>query len=165
MFRMILVLVAALAPLLAAVFLLPAVAAQDKPLTLLTMLAEYKYPDAELAGGATMSDGGNHKIQSVKCKAVLTTPDPIEKVIKFYADKFETTKAEDPARGTEKAEVEDGDGKSVSVVDDSDGRPVTVRVIVVNKADTSTTLVISRAEGEKKTHIAWSHYVRLGDKR
>jgi hypothetical protein len=57
------------------------------------------------------------------------------------------------------------DAKAVSEQDDSDGRPVTVRVIVVNKADTSTTVVISRARGEGETHIAWMHYIRLDGKR
>jgi hypothetical protein len=44
---------------------------------------------------------------------------------------------------------------------DSKGRPVAVHVIVVHKAKTSTTLVISRAKDEKETHIAWTHYIRL----
>jgi hypothetical protein len=48
--------------------------------------------------------------------------------------------------------------------DDSDGRPVSLRVIVVNKADTATTLVISRTDSEKETHIVWLHYLRLDDK-
>ena len=51
--------------------------------------------------------------------------------------------------------------KAVSIQDDSDGRPLTLRVIVVIKADTTTTLVISRAKTEKETHIAWSHYRRF----
>jgi hypothetical protein len=50
-----------------------------------------------------------------------------------------------------------------SVLDRQD-RPVTVRVIVVNKADSSTTLVISRARDETETHIAWLHYFRLDGK-
>ena len=35
-----------------------------------------------------MSDGGNPHVQSIKCEAVLTSPDPIEKVIAYYAEKF-----------------------------------------------------------------------------
>jgi hypothetical protein len=46
----------------------------------------------------------------------------------------------------------------------SKDRPVTVRVIVMNRAGSSTTLVISRATGETETHIAWLHYFRLDGK-
>ena len=63
-----------------------------------------------------------------------------------------------------KAEDVVPDGKSVSIQDDSQGRTVAIRVIVVHKAGTSTTLVISRANDEKETHIAWSHYIRIGEK-
>jgi hypothetical protein len=113
--------------------------------------------------GASMSDGGNPLLQSVKCQAILTTSDPIEKVIEFYSKKLGTSPA--PGRQDDRADVKDADAKSVATQDDSRGRPVTIRVIVVNKADTSTTLVISRAAGENETHIAWSHYIRLEGKR
>jgi hypothetical protein len=131
-------------------------------MTLLRTLAEWKYPGSDLPSGATMSDGGNPQLQSVKCKAVLTTPDPIEKVIAYYAEKFGTGESSDRQAG--KAEVKKGEARSVSVQDDSQGRPVMLRVFVVNKADTATALVISRAQGEKETHIAWSHYRRFDGK-
>jgi hypothetical protein len=44
--------------------------------------------------------------------------------------------------------------------EDSDGRPVGIQIIVVNTDKSSTTLVISRAEKEAETHIAWAHYIR-----
>jgi hypothetical protein len=131
-------------------------------MTLLGTLAEWKYPGSNLPSGAAMSDGGNPQVQSVKCKAVLTTPDSIEKVIAYYADKFGTNESSDREVG--KAEVKKGEARSVSVQDDSQGRPVMLRVFVVNKADTSTALVISRAQGEKETHIAWTHYRRFDGK-
>ena len=84
-------------------------------------------------------------------------------MIAFYAGKL-VAEAE-PGEKLDKDALKDTDAKSVTIQDDSKGRPVAVRVIVVNKADSSTTLVISRAEGEKETHIAWSHYLRLGGKR
>ena len=77
----------------------------------------------------------------------------------FYSEKFGKTQA--PGAQDAKAEVKRADAKSVSTQDDSRGRPVKLRVIVVNKAETLTTLVISRADGEEETHIAWSHYMRL----
>jgi hypothetical protein len=61
--------------------------------------------------------------------------------------------------------VKNADAKAVSIQDDSQGRPLTLRVIVVAKADTTTTLVISRADQEKETHIAWLHFMRLEGKR
>ena len=69
---------------------------------------------------------------------------PIDKVVAFYV---ETLKKDD--------------AKTISTQDDSKERQVALRVIVVNRIDTSTTLVISRAEGDKETHIAWSHHIRF----
>lgn len=136
-------------------------AAPPDGISLLQSLAEWQYPDSKMLGGASMSDGGNPHVQSAKCAAVLTTPDPVEKVVAYYAEKFAVVEPAAPRPAKE--DVKQADAKSVTVQDDSKGRPVAVCVFVVNKADTSTTLVISRAEGEKETHIAWSHYIRLGD--
>jgi hypothetical protein len=132
-------------------------------ITLMQTLEEWKYPDSILHGGASMSDGGNRLLQSIKCRAILTTPDPIEKVVDFYSKKLITPP--DVILPNTKADELVPDGKSVSIQDDSQGRPLALKVIVVHKDDTSTTLVISRANDEKETHIAWSHYIRLGDKK
>jgi hypothetical protein len=152
----------ATAAVLAALLFSPARATPPRGVSLLETLSEWKYPGSNMLGGASMSDGGNPLVQSVKCRAILTTPDPIEKVIAFYSDRVGTP----PAAGRQdaRAEVKDADAKAVSTQDDSQGRPVTLRVIVVNKPDTSTTLVISRADGEKETHITWMHYLRLEGK-
>ena len=40
--------------------------------------------------GASMSDGGTPPQQAVKCKTILVTPDPIEKVIASYEKKLGT---------------------------------------------------------------------------
>ncbi len=140
----------------------PAQAAPPASMTLLGTLSEWKYPGSKMLGGATMSDGGNPLIPDVKCQAILTTPDPIEKVITFYSEKLEAPRA--PGEQKARAEVKEADAKAVSTQDDSEGRPVTLRVIVVSKADTTTTLVISKAKSEKETHIAWSHYRRFDEK-
>jgi hypothetical protein len=131
-------------------------------MTLLGTLSEWKYPGSKMLGGATMSDGGNPSLPDVRCQAVLTTPDPIEKVVRFYSEKVGSP----PANGGPNAgaEVKEADARAVSIQDDSEGRSVALRVIVVNQADRTTTLVISRANGEKETHIAWSHYRRLDGK-
>jgi hypothetical protein len=129
-------------------------AASKNQVTLMGVLAEWKYPGCSF-GGAEMSDGGNRTIQSVKCQALLTTGDSFDKVTNYYEQKF----VSGPADGG--PAVKGAKAQSVSVQDDSAKRPVQLRVIVVNRAKTSTTLVISRAEGEKKTHIAWSQFMRF----
>jgi hypothetical protein len=148
---------------LAAPLMSRAQVAEQPRMTLMGTLSEWKYPDSNLLGGATMSDGGNPLVPDVKCRAILATPDPIDKVIAFYSKKVKTP----PAAGGADAQaaVKDADAKAVVTQDDSDGRPITLRVIVVTKADTTTTLVISRAREEKETHIAWSHYRRFDDVR
>jgi hypothetical protein len=157
-------------PALAALWMsAPLGAARATPqegISLMNTLKPWTYPDSEMPGGASMSDGGNPRMQSIKCQAVLTTRDPIDKVIAFYASKLVAAAepGEEAGRDALKDRDKDKDAKSVSIQNDSKGRPVTVQVIVVNKAESSTTLVISRAEGEKETHIAWTHYIRLGNK-
>jgi hypothetical protein len=141
----------------------PPRAAQPATLTLMGTLAEWKYPGSNLLGGASMSDGGNPLVPDVRCQAILTTPDPIEKVVEFYAQKLGTPAV--PAGQNAQAKLKEADAKAVSTQDDSEGRPLTLRVIVVNKADSTTTLVISRAKSEKETHIAWSHYRLLDGRR
>jgi len=133
----------------------PAAEKERKPILLLGTLSEWMYPDSKLQGGATMSDGGHPREQSVKLQAVLTTPDPFEKVIEFYEEKFDIDEA---------AATPADEAKSVTVQDDSKDRPLALRVITVNQLDSTTTLVISRAKDEDQTHIAWLHYIRLGPK-
>ncbi|MDC0935540.1 hypothetical protein OAS39_04575 [Pirellulales bacterium] len=123
-------------------------APSEQDMTLLGLLADWQYPNSKL-NGATIGDGGVAGVTSIKCDAVLTTPDSVEKVINFYANRLEAAK------------TETSDARSVSAQDDSNDRPVTVRVFVVNAAKRSTTLVVTRAEGEHKTHIAWTHYRQL----
>src|SRR4051794_22081034 len=118
------------AVLMSALLYSPARATPPGPggVSLMETLSEWKYPGSRMLDGASMSDGGNPLLQSVKCRAILTTPDPIEKVIAFYSEKVGTPPA--PGRQDARAEVKDADAKSVSTQDDSQGRPVTIRVIV-----------------------------------
>jgi hypothetical protein len=136
---------------------------KQKPLTLLGILADWQYPGSAMPDGATMSDGGVPGIQSIRCHAILTTPDPFAKVVAFYEARLGTPPAAEPQK--EPAEKPDRGAQSVIDQDDSRGRPFALRIFSVNAADSSTTLVVSRAEGEKETHIAWSHFRRLDDRR
>jgi len=148
-------------PLLAfAAWLVKPLPAEEKddaePKTLLGSLSEWQYPDSKLRGGATVSDGGDPSVADHKMQAVLVTPDPVERVIEYYSKRLTADAPADNAQGP---------APSVCVQDDSKDRPVTVRVINVNEADRSTTLVISRADDERETHIVWTQYERFPNVR
>ncbi len=132
---------------------------QEAP-SLMTMVAQWQYPGSKM-NGATMSDAatlngaGERTVPSIQYKTVLTTKDPMPKVIAYYKAKLM------PAAGTETAKPAAVSGRSVTFHDDSEGRPVAIHVILVNTDKTSTTLVISRAATESETHIAWTHYLKF----
>jgi hypothetical protein len=129
-------------------------------ITLLGSLEEWKYPGSNMPQGATMSGNGPYPpMRFVMCRTVLTTPDSLEKVVGFYTKKFGLAENADQSDKSLKGDV----AQAVFVQDDSKDRPVGVRVFTVNRAKTSTTFVISRADGEKQTHIVWSHFIRLGE--
>ena len=129
-----------------------------KNVTLLGMLSEWQYPGSKFKG-AESSDAAVNDISSIKSKAVLTTPDSAEKVVAFYRQKLKVDSAgknlgeKDGERITTK--------RSVSIQDNSDGRPLKLYIIAINETGSSTTLVVSRSEGEETTHIAWSHFRQL----
>ncbi len=133
-------------------------ASPPKNPTLMGSLAEWMYPGSTF-GGAQMSDGGNRAISSVNCQAKLITGDPFEKVVGYY----ERTFVSGPRQRDAGSDVVPA--QSVSSQDDSSKRPLQLRIIVVNRAKTSTTLVISRAANETQTHIAWSHFQNLTSDR
>jgi hypothetical protein len=130
----------------------------EKGVTLMGMLSEWMYPGAKFHGAET-SDAAVSEISSIKSKAVLTTPDDAEKIVAFYREKLKVD-----AAGTNLGE-KDGERittkRSVSIQDDSDGRPLKLFIIAINETGSSTTLVISRSETEKTTHIAWSNFRQL----
>ncbi len=134
----------------------------DRQLSLLGMLEEFRYPESQPLNGVTMSDGatlrgGERTVPSTRCDTILTTPDGFEKVVDYYVRKYGIT--EEHAPPAKPVDAPEG-GQSVFIQNDSLERPFQLRIISVNRDETSTTLVISRAESEKATHIAWSHYVR-----
>jgi hypothetical protein len=132
--------------------------AKEQGVTLMGMLSEWQYPGAKFHG-AESSDAAVSDISSIKSKAVLTTPDAVEKVVAYYREKLKVDAAgknlgeKDGERITTK--------RSVSIQDDSEGRPLKLYVIAINEKGSSTTLVVSRSEGEETTHIAWSNFRQL----
>jgi len=137
------------------------VAVADEPVSLMGSIAQWAYPKsavngAEMSDAATVDSEGNRTVQSIVCKTTMSTDDPVEMVLAFYKMKL----ALDENADAETKEALKG-GRSVLVSDDSDGRPFALHTILVNTATTSTTLIISRADSEKQTHIVWKHYARL----
>ncbi len=152
--------------MVAVAVLVPAVAgAAESPKTLLTRIFEWRYPEAKISG-ATMSDvetidnEGVRTAPSIHCKAVLTTGDPIDKVFDHYHSKL-TKKIVAKSPDKSAAPLKSSSGRAVTFHSNSDDRPVVIHVITVNSERLSTTLVLSRAAGESKTHIAWSQYERF----
>ncbi len=136
---------------------------QESP-TLMTMIAQWQYPGskihgAEMGDAATMNAAGERTVQSIQYKAVLTTKDPIAKVIAYYKDKLAPAARAKPSQPGEKPDADSG--RSVTFHEDSKGRPLAIYMILVNTDKTSTTLAISRAATEAETHVAWSHYVKF----
>lgn len=143
--------------------LVPAAAhSKEKPKSLLANIVGWQYPDSKIHGArisdaATINGKGDRTVPSSHSKTVLTTPDPIDKVFNYYKSKLAQNAM--PDEGKEQTQSSSRtSGRSVTFQSDSEDRPVKIHVISINTEHTSTTLVISRAKGESKTHIAWSQY-------
>ncbi|MBI1310388.1 hypothetical protein GC176_03705 [bacterium] len=149
--------IAALVPL--------AAGSAEQPKTLMTRIIEWRYPDAQISGAtmsdvATVDDQGVRTEPSIQCKALLTTADPIDKVFDYYHSKL-TKKAAATTPDKSVAPLPGSPGRAVTFHSDTEGRPVRIHVISIISERMSTTLVLSRATGESKTHIAWSQYERF----
>jgi hypothetical protein len=136
---------------------------QDIP-SLMTAIAEWQYPGADISGAslsdaATTNASGERKVPSVQYKTVLTTKDPMAKVIQYYNAKLKPVSGTIPGSANDKPATDFG--RSVTFQDDSENRPLAIHIILVNSDNSSTTLVISRAEKESETHIAWTRYLRF----
>ena len=135
-----------------------------EPGSLMSMVAEWRYPDSKFNGAsgedaATVNRSGERTVPSVLCKTVLTTKHPIAKVIEYYETKLKQGADSKTAKPERKPGTDPG--RSVMFHDDSQGRPLRIHIIIVNTEKSSTTLVISRAETESETHIAWTRYLRF----
>ena len=133
-------------------------APSGKSVTLMGMLSEWQYPGSTF-NGAESRDAAVSDISSVKSKAVLTTTDPVDKVVGFYQEKLKVD-AEGKNLGERRGE-RITTKRSISVQDDSNGRPLKLHIFAIAEAGSSTTLVVSRTQGEETTHIAWSNFRQL----
>jgi hypothetical protein len=132
-------------------------AAPKEQVTLLGMLLPWRYPDSKF-NGAQVSDAGVKDISASKSKAILTTPDSVEKVMDFYQKKLNVN-AEGKNLGEKQGERITTD-QSV-LIQDASGDHSKLYVIAINETKQSTTIVVSRADGDDVTRIAWSNYRQL----
>ncbi len=151
-------------PLLIAIHAISSMSYAEQPVTLLGRLAEWQYPGSKFNGAtvsdaATLNNRGERTVPSTQCKAVLTTNDPVEKVVEYYKTKLAKSAPSDKAKQTDGSTAKSA--RSVTYHEDSESRPLTLHIIHVNADQISTVLVISRAKGEPETHIAWTQYVKL----
>jgi hypothetical protein len=140
--------------------LAPTSAVADPP-SLVQMIAQWQFPGstmngAEMADGATIGADGNRTTPSLVCKTVMTTDAGVDDVLEHYKTKLTPKQLE----GDDAADTPKG-GRSVVFSDDSVGRQFVMHTILVNTADSSTTLVITRGKDELKTYIGWKHYRRF----
>jgi hypothetical protein len=132
-------------------------AVPQERVTLMGMLLQWRYPDSKFNGAET-ADAAVSGISAIKSKAILTTPDSAEKVMDFYRDKLNVD-ADGKNLGENEGERVTTD-RSV-LIQDVSGDRTKLYVIAINGAKSSTTLVVSRAEGDDFTRIAWSNYRQL----
>lgn len=154
-------LIAAILYSVACVFTTASTAVADEPVSLMRAISQWSYPKSKMSGAemsdaATVNGDGKRTAQSFVCKTTMTTDDSVEEVLAFYKTKLTPDKNAD-----DKTKANLKDGRSVLMSDDSEGRPFALHTILVNTATTSTTLIVSRGNGETETHITWKHYVRL----
>jgi|GEM_PF-1606313 len=130
----------------------------EEKVTLMGMLLEWRYPEAKFNGAET-SDAAVKEISAIKSKAVLTTPDSAEKVMAFYRKKLNV---DAEGRNLDEKEGERiTTDRSVLIQDVAGDRTSKLYVIAINGTKSSTTLVVSRTDGDDVTRIAWSDYRQL----
>ena len=142
--------------------------AKDDPpqlqLPLVSHLKDWRYPESRLGSSSFGSGGGTNgrvRTETSSSNAVMYTNDDVKTVVAYYLKKGNFPRPDDDPkskhhRGFADANKDGVGGGGWIVMDDSSDRPVTVRVMVKHTADSSLLLIISRAEGEKETHIVWN---------
>lgn len=137
--------------------------AKKETVTLMGMLHEWIYPESKFQG-AQVSDAAMTDVSAIKSKAVLTTPDPFEKVLGHYLKKLNVDA--DGKNLNEKPGERTTTERSVLVQDISKELPSQethrkLVVINVNGPRSSMTLVLSRCDHDEVTQIAWSNFRQL----
>ncbi len=132
----------------------------DEPLTLIGTIVKWRYPDAEIgksqmSDAATVDANGKRTVPSTLLKTTMVTNDPVEKVVDYYKSSLVRKDDKDSPLGQNKEE-----GVSVLFDDESTDRSLQCHTVLVNSANNTTVIVISRATGETQTYITWKQYVQ-----
>ena len=132
----------------------------DEPVTLIGTIVKWRYPNAEIgksqmSDAATIDADGKRTVPSTVLKTTMATGDSVDKVLAFYRELLTRNQTNDDKLGIGRQV-----GRSVVFNDESDGRPFAFHTIVVNSANSSTTLIITRGKGEEQTYITWKQYLK-----
>jgi hypothetical protein len=135
-------------------------ASAEEPITLIGTIVKWRYPDAEIgksqmSDAATIAADGKRTAPSSVLKTTMVTSDSVDKVLAFYRGLLTRNPANDSKLGADPKV-----GRSVVFSDESEGRPFAFHTIVVNAANTSTTIIITRGGNEDTTRITWKQYLK-----
>jgi hypothetical protein len=135
-------------------------ASADEPVTLIGTIVKWRYPNAEIgksqmSDAATIDADGKRTVPSTVLETTMATGDSVDKVLAFYRELLTRNQTNDDKLGIGRQV-----GRSVVFNDESDGRPFAFHTIVVNSANSSTTLIITRGKGEEQTYITWKQYLK-----
>ena len=135
-------------------------ASADEPVTLIGTIVKWRYPDAEIgksemSDAATIDADGKRTVPSTVLKTTMVTGDSVDKVLAFYRDLLTRNPTNDGKLG-----IGPQVGRSVVFSDESDGRAIAFHTIMVNAANTSTILIITRGDDEELTRITWKQYLK-----
>ena len=135
-------------------------ASADEPVTLMGTIVKWRYPNAEIgksqmSDAATIDADGKRTVPSTMLKTTMATGDSVDKVLAFYRELLTRNQTNDDKLGIGRQV-----GRSVVFNDESDGRPFAFHTILVNAANTSTILIITRGDDETLTRITWKQYLK-----
>ena len=135
-------------------------ASAEEPITLIGTIVKWIYPDAEIgksemSDAATIAADGKRTAPSSVLKTTMVTSDSVDKVLAFYRGLLIRNPANDSKLGADPKV-----GRSVVFSDESEGRPFAFHTVVVNSANASTTIIITRGGNEDTTRITWKQYLK-----
>jgi hypothetical protein len=102
-----------------------------------------------------MDADGRRTVPSTVLETTMATGDSVDKVLAFYRELLTRNQTNDDKLGIGRQV-----GRSVVFNDESDGRPFAFHTILVNAANTSTILIITRSDDETLTRITWKQYLK-----
>ncbi len=117
-------------------------------------LGDWQYPAATVNNGGSAGGGATGAVNTFlsHASASMTTRDSLDDVVKYYEKKTGCSLTPAPFSGYGRSV----DGMTNIFEDDSKSRPLTLRIFQQHTKVYSLTLVISRGEGEKLTHVYWT---------